>query len=152
MKTAETQYALLDARIENGENIKELESSSAKSICENNAADAEIANSIKDAEARIDVMNAKMGELTADNSRIAVETNEEQQKMDEWLFQHVQQTDRTLAANLVLVQKLIVDGHAKDAQVTRIIITKAFSFQTKECRKLKTVLAFKGNLANTVRQ
>ena len=44
----------------------------------NHVADAEITNSIKDAEARIDVMNAKMGELTAYNSTIAVETIEKQ--------------------------------------------------------------------------
>jgi len=147
VKTAETQYALLDAQIENGEKrIKDLESSSAKSICENHVADAEITNSIKDAEARIDVMNAKMGELTAYNSRIAVETIGKQQKMDEWLFKHVQQTDRTLAANLVLVQKLIVDGHAKDAQVTRAIITKAFISLDERVQEIEDRVGIQGQL------
>ena len=50
--------------------IKELESSSAKSILENKAASAEKTKSIKDAEVRINEMNAKMVELTANNSRI----------------------------------------------------------------------------------
>ena len=109
-------------------------------------ADAEITNSIKDAEARIDVMNAKMGELTADNSRIAGETIEKQQKMDEWLFKHVQQTDRTLGANLVLVQKLIVDGHAKDAQVTRAIITKAFNSLDERVEEIEDRVGIQGQL------